>query len=145
MARAGAAMSEPLCDMSVGLQSVCCGLVYFQTAGGPVRQLVAGEVGLQPIQIGMGAAEEAGRIPHAEAVVRESKQRAVSVGGELVAHHTVLDDRLLPFVFEHVRWIPHQDAAGHPFAFGWQRWPRRDHVDGAAFTGFDRRYAEPLL
>src|SRR5262249_29153828 len=143
MAIAGAAMSEPLCDMSVRLQSLCA-LIYFETAGRPVRQLVAGEVGLQSIQERLRATEESRRIADAEAAMSEPQQCAVAVSGELVAHHTVLDDRLLPFVFEHMRRIPDQDAAGHPLTFGRQRWARRDHVDGAALTGFDRRFAEPL-
>src|SRR5262245_11886616 len=143
MATAGAAMSEPLCDMSVRLQLLCA-LNYFESAGRPVRQLVVGVVVIQPIQAGFLAIEESRRIADAEAAMSEPEQCAVAVSGELVAHHTVLDDRLLPFVFEHMRRIPDQDAAGHPLTFGWQRWARRDHVDGAALTGFDRRFAEPL-
>src|SRR5262245_41327723 len=143
MAIAGAATSEPLCDISVRLQLLCT-FNYLETAGRPVRQLVACEVRLQPIQEGVRTTEESRRIADAQAAMSEPEQCAVAVSGELVAHHTVLDDRLLPFVFEHMRRIPDQDAAGHPLTFGRQRWARRDHVDGAALTGFDRRFAEPL-
>src|SRR6185312_1015427 len=142
MAMAGAAMSEPLWDMSVCFQ--LGGLIYFQPTCRPVWQLVAGEVGLKAVQVRVGAAEEPARIADTEAAVREAKQRAVAFSGEFVTHHPVLDDRLLPFVFEHMRRIPHQNAAGHPLAFGWQRRTRRDHFDGAALMGLDRRFAEPL-
>src|SRR5258705_10325736 len=93
----------------------------------------------------VGAAKEPGRVAHAEAAMGEAKQGAVSVGGEFVAHHTVLDDRLLPFVFEHIGWVPHEYAARHPLAFGWQWWARRDHLDHPAFAGVDRRLSEPLF
>jgi len=65
----------------------------------------------------------------------EAKQGAVAVGGQFVPHHTVLDDRLLPFVFEHIGWVPDEDAAGHPLAFGWQWRTGCDHVDHAAIRG----------
>src|SRR5262245_55110949 len=100
MAKAGAAMSEPLCNMSVRFHSLCC-LVDFQTTRCPVRQLAAGKVRLQPIQVGVGATEESARVADAEAAVGEAEQRPVSVGGEFITHHAVLDNRLLPFVFEH--------------------------------------------
>src|SRR5690349_21906209 len=99
MAMVGAAMSEPLRDMSVRFHS----LVYFKTTGGPVRQLIAGQVGLEPIQVGVGASEESRCIADAEPAVGEPQQRAVTVDAEFVAHHTVFDNRLLPLVFEHVR------------------------------------------
>src|SRR6185437_1565332 len=143
MAMAGAAMSEPLWDMSVRFQMLCS-LIDFETTCRPVWQLVAGEVGLQPVQERVRATEESGRVADAETAVSEPEQCAVAVGGELVAHHTVLDDRLFPFVFEYMRRIPDQDAAGHPLTLGRKRWARRDHVDGAALTGLDRRFAEPL-
>src|ERR1700752_4337664 len=100
--------------MSVRFHS--CRLVYLQATSRPVRQLVAGKVGREAIQVRLGATEEPARVAHAEAAVTESKQRAVAVGGELVAHHTVLDDRLLPLVFEHIRRVPDEYAAGHPLA-----------------------------
>src|ERR1700742_4943282 len=143
MVTAGAAISEPLCDMSVRLQMVSS-LIDFDTTCRPVWQLVAGEVGRQPVQERVRATEKSGRVADAETAVSEPEQRAVAVGGELVAHHTVLDDRLFPFVFEHMRRIPDQDAAGHPLTFGRKRWARRNHVDGAALTGLDRRFAERL-
>src|ERR1043166_8031254 len=99
MARVGAEISEPLCDMLVRSHS----LVYFQAAGYPVGQLAAGQKGLEPIQVGMRTAVETGRVAHTEAAVGEPQQRAVAVGGEFVAHHAVLDDRLLPLVLEHMR------------------------------------------
>jgi hypothetical protein len=70
---------------------------------------------------------------------------AGAVGGQFVAHHTVLDDLLPPLVFEHVRWIPHQDPAGHPFEVVGHRRAGRDHLDGAAFAGVDGGRPEPLL
>jgi hypothetical protein len=75
----------------------------------------------------------------------EAKQRGVSVGDQLVSHHPVLDDRLLPLVFEDIRWIPHEYASRHPLAFGRQWRTRRDHFDRSAFAGVDHRLTEPLL
>src|SRR5262245_51682317 len=111
MAIAGAAISKPLCDMSVRLR-MWCSLISFETTCRPVWQLVAGEVGLQPVQERVRATEESGRVADAETAVGEPQQCAVAVGGELVAHHTVLDDRLFPFVFEHMGRVPDQDSAG---------------------------------
>src|SRR3954467_6240484 len=60
------------------------------------------------------------------------------------AHHAVFDDGLFPFVLEHARGIPHQDASGHPLLLDGQRRTRGDHVDHAALTRLDRRLTEPL-
>jgi hypothetical protein len=92
----------------------------------------------------MRAAAESAGVAHTESAVGEAQQGAVAIGGELVAHDAVLDDLLLPFVLEHIGRIPHQNAAGHPFAFGWQWWARCHHVDRPAFATVDGRHAEPL-
>src|SRR4051812_38912694 len=64
IARLGAATGDPLFDM---LFRLLHRLVDLMAADRPVRQLGAGEVGLQAVEKGVCAAEESAGIAHTEA------------------------------------------------------------------------------
>src|SRR5436190_7826563 len=93
-------------------------LIDFDATRHPVGKFGAAEIGFEPIEVRMGAAEEAAGVAYAQPSMCEPEQGAVAVSGQLVAHHAVLNDRLLPFVLENIGWIPHQDASRHPLSFG---------------------------
>lgn len=56
------------------------------TAGIPVWYRLAGQVGLQAVEVSVGADAESAGITHAEAPMAVSQQSAVAVGDEFLAH-----------------------------------------------------------
>src|SRR5438445_13334516 len=75
----------------------------------------------------------------------ESKQRAVAVRRELVADHAGLDNSLVPFVLEHMRWIPNPDAPTTFLLLRWLRGTGGNNLDHHALTGVDRVIAHPVV